>query len=116
MEQNQLDQIIQEAQEAAYAEAERYFNNQLGGQDQFACGFAWCNIGTYNGKKVDGRTKIGKMLAKRGISRNYAGQIQWWNPSKFPCQNVDTLEVGARAAANVLKQHGFDAYCGSRLD
>jgi hypothetical protein len=39
-----------------------------------------------------------------------------WNPSKFGCQNVDTLEEGARAAAAVFKSYGFEAYAGSRLD
>jgi hypothetical protein len=39
-----------------------------------------------------------------------------WNPSKFNCQNVDTLEAGADAAAAVFKSYGFTAYSGSRLD
>jgi hypothetical protein len=39
-----------------------------------------------------------------------------WNPSKYGCQNVDTLEAGAQAAADVFKKYGFRAYAGSRLD
>jgi hypothetical protein len=39
-----------------------------------------------------------------------------WNPSNFGCQNVDTLEKGAEAAAAVFKRYGFEAYAGSRLD
>jgi hypothetical protein len=31
-------------------------------------------------------------------------------------QNVDTLEAGAQAAADVFKRYGFTAYAGSRLD
>jgi hypothetical protein len=39
-----------------------------------------------------------------------------WNPSKMMVQNVDTLEAGADAAAQVFKRYGFTAYAGSRLD
>ncbi|MCP4493474.1 MAG: hypothetical protein GY820_40140, partial [Gammaproteobacteria bacterium] len=39
-----------------------------------------------------------------------------WNPSGYPVQNIDTLEAGARAAAEVLKGSGITAYAASRLD
>jgi len=41
----------------------------------------------------------------------------YWEPGTgLHCQNVDTKEVGARAAADVFKRYGFTAYAGSRLD
>ncbi len=107
----QIPQIVQEAKTAAYAAAEKYFREVLGGQDRFACGFAWVNI-----YKIKGNTKIGRALKDAGIRPAYTGGLQLWNPSGFGCQNIDTLEEGARAAAEVFKRYGFEAYAGSRLD
>ena len=106
-----VPQIVAEAQQAAQAAAAKFFQEQLGGQDRYACGFAWVNI--YG---VKGNTKLGKALATQGIRKSYGGGLQMWNPSKFPCQNVDTLEEGAQAAAAVFKKYGFTAYADSRLD
>ena len=103
--------IVDEACEAAYKAADTYFNDVLGGKDQYACGFAWVNI--YG---IKGNTKIGKRFALAGVRKDYTGALQIWNPSKYGCQNVDTLEAGARAAAKVLEHYGFRAYAGSRLD
>ena len=107
----QIPAIVQEAQAAAEAAARKYFVERLGGKDQYACGFAWVNI--YG---VKGNTKIGRALKLCDIRPSYSGGLQMWNPSKFGCQNVDTLEEGARAAADVFKRYGFEAYAGSRLD
>lgn len=103
--------IVAEAQQAAQDAAAKFFQERLGGKDQYACGFAWVEI--YG---VKGNTKLGKALAAQGIRKSYSGGLQMWNPSKFPCQNVDTLEAGADAAAKVFKKYGFTAYAGSRLD
>ena len=109
--QDQLQAIITEAEQAAKAAAANYFATMLGGQDGGACGFAWVNI--YG---IKGNTKMGKLLKQAGITQDYSRAFQVWNPSKFPCQNVDTLEAGARAYAKVFEKHGFEAYPGSRLD
>jgi len=106
-----VPQIVAEAQAAAKAAAAKFFQERLGGKDQYACGFAWVEI--YG---IKGNTKLGKALAAQGISKSYSGGLQMWNPSKFNCQNVDTLEAGADAAAAVFKSYGFKAYAGSRLD
>ena len=108
-----VNEITTTAREAA----EKYFNEKLGGRDQFACGFAWVNIVP----KHKGNTKLGKAerveLRAMGFEPDWTGrEFQMWNPSKMGCQNVDTLYVGAQAAANLLKSHGYDAYAGSRLD
>ena len=107
----QIPAIVAEAQEAAHAAAAKFFQEKLGGRDQFACGFAWVDI--YG---VKGNTKLGKALIAGGVRKSYTKSLQMWNPSKFGCQNVDTLEEGARAAAAVFKRYGFEAYAGSRLD
>ena len=106
-----IPQIVAEAEQAAQAAASKFYYEKLGGQDRFACGFAWVEI--YG---IKGNTKLGKALAAQGIRKSYTGGLQMWNPSKFACQNVDTKEAGAEAAAAVFKKYGFTAYAGSRLD
>lgn len=106
-----IPQIVAEAEQAAQAAASKFYYEKLGGQDRYACGFAWVEI--YG---IKGNTKLGKALAAQGIRKSYTGGLQMWNPSKFACQNVDTKEAGAEAAAAVFKKYGFTAYAGSRLD
>lgn len=113
---SEIKAIINEAQDAAYAAAEKFFQEKLGGVDRYACGFAWTNIYKYNGKRIDGRTKVGRAMKAAGVRQDWTGTFQIWNPAKFPVQNVDTLEAGARAAAKVFEKYGFVAYAGSRLD
>ena len=109
--QEQVNAIVKEAQQAAYEAAMKFFYDKLNGKDQYACGFAWTNI--YG---VKGNTKLGKMLKAAGVQQDYTKAFSIWNPSKMPVQNVDTLEAGAEAAAEVFRRYGFDAYAGSRLD
>lgn len=112
----QLAHAILEAKEAAYAAADDYFKTRLGGVDQYSCGFAWVTLYDLNGKKLDGRSRVAKDLQDLGVRKAYGGGFQLWNPSGYGCQNIDTLEAGARAAADVFKKYGFKAYAGSRLD
>jgi len=112
-----LNAIKTEFETASRAGAEKFFQERLGGRDQYACGFAWVNITP----KHKGNTKLGKEerrgLEALGFSKDWTGkEYQYWNPSHMSVQNVDTLEAGARAGAEVLRRHGFDAYAGSRLD
>jgi hypothetical protein len=109
--QEQINDIVAEAQTAAKQAAMEFFYDRLGGKDQYACGFAWTNI-----YKVKGNTKLGKMLKAAGVRQDYTKAFQIWNPSGMHCQNVDTLEAGAEAAAKVFQKYGFEAYAGSRLD
>jgi len=109
--QDQIDAIVREARDAAYAASDEFFRVKLGGVDQYACGFAWTNI-----YKVKGNTKLGKMLKTAGVKQDYTKAFSIWNPSGLGVQNVDTLEAGAQAAADVFKKYGFEAYAGSRLD
>jgi hypothetical protein len=114
--QSQIEHAVLEAKEAAFEAADRFFKDRLGGRDQYACGFAWVDIYSHNGTKIKGNTKLGKMLKQAGVRQSYTKTFQIWNPSGLGCQNVDTLEEGARAAADVFKKYGFEAYAGSRLD
>ncbi len=116
MTQSQVEHMILEAKEAAYAAADDFFRKELKGQDQYACGFAWVNIYKHNGKAIKGNTKLGKMLKAAGVRQDYTRAFQIWNPSGLGVQNVDCKEVGARAAALVFAKYGFEAYAGSRLD
>lgn len=109
--QEQVNEIVAEAKDAAYKAAMEYFYDRLGGRDQYACGFAWVNI-----HGIKGNTKLGKMLKAAGVRQDYTKAFQIWNPSGMHCQNVNTLEAGAEAAAQVFTAHGFTAYAGSRLD
>jgi hypothetical protein len=107
----QIPNIVVEAKIAAHEAAEKFFRERLGGKDQYSCGFAWVTI--YG---VKGNTRLGKAFAAQGITKAYGGGLQMWNPSRFGCQNIDTLEAGADAAAKVFQKYGFRAYAGSRLD
>lgn len=107
----QVQQAVAQARQAAYSAANKFFQERLGGRDQFACGFAW--ITTYE----KGTTRLVRELKKHGFSKAYGGGYQLWNPSGLACQNVDTLEAGARAAAAVLTEKlGVRFYANSRLD
>ena len=109
--QEQVNEIVSEAKLAAAHAAYKFFHDELGGVDRFACGFAWTNI--YG---VKGNTKLGKMLKAAGVRQDYTKAFQLWNPSKMPVQSVSILEAGAQAAADVFRKYGFEAYAGSRLD
>lgn len=110
-------QIRAEMLTEAKAAADKFFQEKLDGIDQYACGFAWVTV--YPEHK--GNTKAGreerKVLESLGMRKDWTGKAyEIWNPSGHGCQNVDTKEAGAVAAANVLKKYGFKAYAGSRLD
>ena len=108
---SELKNIITEAQAAAYAAADEFENKYFPDGGWGACGFAWVDIWG-----IKGNTKLGRAMKAAGISKDYKGAHSIWNPSKYPTQNIDTLEAGARAAAAVLQRYGFTAYAGSRLD
>lgn len=107
----QVEAIVAEAKTAAQVAARQFFQEKLGGQDQFACGFAWVDI-----FGIKGNTRIGKAFTAAGVRKSYAGSYQIWNPAGLGVQNIDTLEAGAEAAAKVFERYGFRAYAGSRLD
>ena len=66
----QVEQIVAEAQAAAYDAASKFFQEKLGGRDQYACGFAWVEV--YG---IKGSTKLGRILKQINF-----GQAMW-NPA-----------------------------------
>lgn len=109
--QTEVENILAEAKAEAREAADKFFQEKLGGVDQYSCGFAWTDI--YG---VKGNTRLGKALKAAGIRKSYTGSYQIWNPAGIAVQNIDTLEAGAEAAARVFEKYGFQAYAGSRLD
>jgi len=107
----QIQNFVTRAQIEASNAANKFFQERLGGRDQYACGFAWVTV------YEKGSTKLGRALIAAGFRKAYGGGLQLWNPSGMPVQNVDTLEAGAEAAAEFLRNTlGVKAYAGSRLD
>ena len=109
--QTEVENIVAEAKAEARKAAEKFFQEKLGGVDQYSCGFAWTDI--YG---IKGNTRLGKAFKAAGIRKSYTGSYQIWNPADIGVQNIDTLEAGAEAAAKVFERYGFQAYAGSRLD
>ena len=102
---------------AAQNAANKFFQERLGGVDAYACGFAWVTVTPQH----KGNTKLGreerKVFAALGLRKDWTEKAyEIWNPSGHHCQNVDTKEAGAHAAAEVLRRYGFNAYANSRLD
>ena len=109
-----LKSILAEADRAAAGAAAAAYAKQ--GSDWDACGFGWVNIYKYAGKKLDGRSKLAKTMAAAGVRQDYTRSFQVWNPGGYGGQSVSIKEAAASAYAHVLKQYGFEAYAGSRLD
>lgn len=104
----EVQKAIVEAQQAA-VRATGDFLVKHGDRD--ACGFAWVTV------REKGSTKIGRALLANGFRKAYGGGLQWWNPSGSYTQAITAKEVGAEAAAKVLREKlGVEAHADSRLD
>tara|TARA_B100001939_G_scaffold330889_1_gene328425 strand:- start:367 stop:747 length:381 start_codon:yes stop_codon:yes gene_type:complete len=109
--------VRSEAFSAAVVATNNYIEHYLGGEDKYACGFAWVTVQP----KHKGNTKLGRqereILRNMGLEKDWTGKrYMWWNPSSSYFQNIDCKEEGARAAAKVLQGYGLDAWASSRLD
>lgn len=94
---------------AAAAKATRDYLARHGDRD--ACGFAWIRV------YEKGSTKLGRALLKNGFRKAYGSGLELWNPSGHHTQCITAKEVGAEAAAAVLRQRlGVECYAGSRMD
>ena len=78
------------------------------------CGFAWVNV------YVDGRSKVAKEMKKFGLRSDYMGGYNFWSsdvaPSARSSQSMQRKEAACAAFAKVLRDYGFEAYVGSRMD
>lgn len=111
----QIQDWLSEADEAArVAAAEAYAKN--GNSDWDACGFGWVNIYKFDGKNLDGRSKLAKIMKAAGVRQDYTRAFSVWNPGGYGGQSISIKEAAARAYAKVLEDKGFTAYAGSRLD
>jgi len=110
-------QVGQLVRAAAFRAADTFFQTRMGGRDAGACGFAWVTVyPVHKGNTRDGKAER-KILEQLGMRKDWTGRgYELWNPAGYGCQNIDTLEAGADAAAQVLKGYGLAAYSGSRLD
>jgi len=109
-----LKDILAQAEQAAADAAQAQFNKQ--GSDWDACGFGWVNIYRFNDKKLDGRTKMGKLMRAAGVRQDYTRAFSVWNPGGYGGQSISIKEAAATAYAQVLQAAGFTAYAGSRMD
>ena len=84
--------------------------NQYG--EPMYCGFAWVDV-----EVTRTNSKEAKALESVGFRSSYRPKtMQLWDPAQHAGQSMDCKEVGARAYAEVLRKHGFEAYMGSRAD
>lgn len=111
----QIKQIVAEAHAAGEA-AWRDALSRAGGVDGGACGFAWVGLQEHGGKKLDGRSRMGRALKAAGVNKSWDGSYQIWNAGGYPGQSIAIREAANQAAAEVWRKHGFVAYAGSRLD
>jgi hypothetical protein len=102
--------IVHTAKSAAERASLEYLNTTLKGEDNMPCGFASVEI--YG---VRANSRAGKIFKAAGMRKD---QGYWWwnNPGGLLLQNVDCKAEGARAAAQVLRDAGFEAYAVDRLD
>ena len=107
-----IQTIVDQAVAIAQQESTRYFQEQLRGQDQFACGFAWVDVYVERTN-----SKQAKELIRAGFRKDYKPKcLSMWSPGGLPVQNIDAKEAGANAMAEFLRTQGLNAYAGSRLD
>jgi len=111
-----LGVVLERANQKAAKATQNYIDTELNGQDNMPCGFAWVDFLSYNGVKITGNTKIGRLMKKSGLKQNHYKRFSVWCPGRVMCQNVDALKAGADAFAEVLKENGFHVVASSRLD
>jgi hypothetical protein len=103
-----IEAIVEQASDAAHMAEQAY--RAAYGEPQWPCGFAWVTIKPAN-------CKAAKYLVAKGMARKaHGGGVSVWNPVGSFTQNMDIKEAGARAFAEVLKEHGINAYSDSRMD
>lgn len=101
-------EVILKAVAAAQLAAQRHIDANPG--VWYPCGFAWVKIRPARGRWVNA-------LKELRIGDNaYDGGYMIYDPSNNVTQWMDAKEEGARAFANVLKEHGVNATVETRID
>jgi hypothetical protein len=76
----------------------------------FPCGFAWVRIRPARGAFVN-------WCKANGVGEpSITGGYRIWNPSGHPTQSMEIKLAGAEAYAQMLRDHGINAYAESRMD
>jgi len=90
------------------------WNEKTGGNEYgepMYCGFSWVDV------KVRSNSKLGKAMLNTGFEKSWErGYLNMWNPADYHGQSMDVKQAGARAYAQILRNHGIEAYAGSRAD
>lgn len=86
---------------------------EIGGRDQYPCGFAWVVIRPARGPFVEWLKRQGK-----GHKHHAGGWCLWYSElhDLGGMQCVSIHEPAARAFAKVLTENGLSAYADSRFD
>ena len=107
--QDEVDTIVRDTLNQAHKACVDYHQEH---GDRGAIGFAWVRI------PIRTNTKLAKFLLNtNSFSKHYRGGLELWMPGRVPAQSMDIAEVGARVAAQVLKERlGIEAYDESRMD
>ena len=104
----ELKNLMELAKTAAFSAGNKHIEEH---GDGAYCGFAWVDI-----RGIKGNTKLGRAMKAAGYEQDYTRAYSIWNPSGLHVQCVQTLLVGAKAAAKVFSDAGFKAHAGSRAD
>tara|TARA_R100000234_G_scaffold35928_1_gene21372 strand:- start:1383 stop:1727 length:345 start_codon:yes stop_codon:yes gene_type:complete len=105
-----VEAVLLTAQIGGKHAAETFFADNLGGVDQWPCGFAGVHI------KVKGNTKLGKLLKAAGLRKSDYYKSFMFNTGGFVAQNMDVNYAGAVAAAEILNANGIEAHAWQRID
>lgn len=107
----QIETAVRIAKQNAFLAAQKYFAEQLNRNHAWPCGFAWVYTVAH------GNSTLVKHLKNQGFYKQHPIGYALWNPSGLPVQNMDTLHVGAAAAAETLTQLlGVKFYADCRMD
>ena len=106
---------LQAILDAGHVEGKKAYDDHISNNKSFGgCGFAWSVISQYEGKKIMGSNKMGKMLKKCGIDQNSYREFYVWD--RNPSQSVDAKMAYQEAFSKHLRDNGFRCYPDSRLD
>jgi hypothetical protein len=106
---DEMREITEQAFARARAVTEEMIKNNP--DTWYPCGFAWVRIKPARGELVKYLKSI-----KVGKTDDYAGGYVIYNPSKNSTQWMDAKYEGAKAFAEVLKEHGIKARAECRID
>lgn len=99
--------IIEEAMKAGQQAEAKHINQY--GEDMY-CGFGWVEI-------PNGRSPFVTFCRKNGIgSKHWRKGWYIWRPTQNCSQSMTVNEIGAQAFAEVLNNHGIEAFSASRPD